>query len=86
MIISHEITSPSKCGGVKNVSTITPKYYAGIQNACLQCVERQGALQNLKHFSSLQKSYFSNIKELTHKIKTAPKVVLNFFQINLKIN
>ena len=40
----------------------------------------------LKYFSSLQKSYFSNIKELTHKIKTAPKVVLNFFQINLKIN
>ena len=46
MIISHEITSPSKCGGVIKVSTITPKYYAGVQNACLQCVERQGALQN----------------------------------------
>ena len=46
MIISHEITSPSKCGGVKNVSTITPKYYAGIQNACLQCVVSQGVLQN----------------------------------------
>ena len=57
------------------------KYYAGIQNACLQCVERQGVLQNFKHFSSLQKSYFSNIKELTHKIKTAPKVVLKFFKI-----
>ena len=69
-----------------NVSSNTQKYYAGVQNACLQCVERQGALQNLKHFSSLQKSYFSNIKELTHKIKTATKVVLNFFQINLKIN
>ena len=86
MIISHEITSPSKCGGVINASTITPKYYAGIQNACLQCVERQGALQTFESFFSLQKSYFSNIKELTHKIKTAPKVVLKFFQINLKIN
>ena len=69
-----------------NVSSNTQKYYAEVQNACLQCVERQGALENLKYFSSLQKSYFSNIKELTHKIKTAPKVVLNFFQINLKIN
>ena len=62
------------------------KYYAGIQNARLQCAERQGTLQNLKPLSSLQKSYFSNIKELTHKIKTAPKVVLKFFKINLKIN
>ena len=69
-----------------NVSSNTQKYYAGVQNACLQCVEKQGALQNLEHFSPLQKSYFSNIKELTHKIKTAPKVVLKFFQINLKIN
>ena len=40
----------------------------------------------LKYFSSLQKSYFRNINELTHKIKTAQKVVLKFFQINLKIN
>ena len=69
-----------------NVSSNTQKYYAGVQNACLQCVERQGALQNLKHFSSLQKSYFSNINELTRKIKIAQKVVLKFFQMNLKIN
>ena len=69
-----------------NVSSNTQKYYAGVQNACLKGVERQGALQNLKPFSSFQKSYFSNIKELTHKIKTAPTVVLKFFQINLKIN
>ena len=69
-----------------NVSSNTQKYYAEVQNACLQCVERQGALQNLKHFPPLQKSYFSNIKELTHKIKAAQKVVLIFFEINLKIN
>ena len=61
-----------------NVSSNTQKYYVGVQNACLQCVERQGALQNLEHFSSLQKSYFSNIKELKKKKKTAPKVVLIF--------
>ena len=42
--------------------------------------------KTFESFSSLQKSYFKNIYELTHKIKTAQKVVLNFFQINLKIN
>ena len=68
------------------MSTNTQKYYAGVQNACLQVMGRQGAFQALEIFSSLQKSYFRNINELTHKIKTAQIVVLNFFQINLKIN
>ena len=55
MIVSpHKITSSPKWGGVINVSTNTPKkYYAGVQNACLQGVERQGALQNFWKFSSL---------------------------------
>ena len=86
MIISHEITSPSKCGGVINASTITPKYYAGIQNACLQCVERQGAFQTFESFFSLPKILFENIFDLTHISKTEPKSFLKFFQINLKIN
>ena len=73
MIISHEITSPSKCGGVINASMITPKYYAGIQNAFLQCVERQGALQTFESFFSLPKILFENIFELTHTSKTEQK-------------
>ena len=62
-----------------NVSSNTQKYYVGVQTACLQCVERQGALQNLKHFSFLQKSYFSNIRELTHKNKNSTKSCSEIF-------
>ena len=70
-----------------NVSSNTQKYYAGVQNACLQVMGMQGAFQNiLKSFSSLQNPIFENIYELTHKIKTAQKVVLKKIQINLKIN
>ena len=87
MIISHEITSPSKCGGVINVSTITPKHYAGIQNACLQCCGGVGWSPKLfESFFSLPKILFENIFELTHISKTVQKSCLKFFQINLKIN
>ena len=69
-----------------NVSTNTQKYHAGVQNACLQVKGRQCAFQTLEIFLLPSKSYFKHINELTHKIKTAEKVVLKFFQINLKIN
>ena len=79
MIIPHEIMSPSKCGGVINVSTITPKHYAGIHNACLQCVERQGALQTFESFFSLPKILFKIIFELTHISKTVQKKLFEIF-------
>ena len=68
--------------GYNRVSEHT-KYYAGVQNACLQVMGKQGAFQNILKSSKI---LLKNIFELTHKIKTAQKVVLNFFQINLKIN
>ena len=88
MIIPHEITSPLKCGGAINVSTITPKkYYAGIQNACLQCCGGVGCSPKLfESFFSLPKILFENIFELTHISKTEPKSCLKNFQISLKIN
>ena len=48
---------------------------------------KAGCISNSWNTSPLFKNpIFENINELTHKIKTAPKVVLKFFQINLKIN
>ena len=52
----------NKGGSVISVSMNTQKYHARVQNACLQCVEGQGALQNFWKFSSLSpKSYFKQI-------------------------
>ena len=59
-----------------NVSSNTQKYYAGVQNACLQVMGRQGAFQTLEILLLSSKNpIFENINELTHKIKTAQKFV-----------
>ena len=34
----------------KCINDYSKNYYAGVQNACLQCVERQGALQTFESF------------------------------------
>ena len=70
----------------KCINDHSKNYYAGVQNACLQCVERQGALQTFESFFSLPKILFENMLELTHISKTEPKSCLKIFQINLKIN
>ena len=86
IVSSHKITNAPCQGGVVTVSNNTQKYYARVQNACLQVVERQGAFQNfLKVFFSLQNPIFKNI-QITQTLKTAQKVVLDIFEINLKIN
>ena len=57
MIVSpHKITNAPCQGGVVTVSNNTQKYYARVQNACLQVVERQGAFQNFWKFSPLSKN------------------------------
>ena len=43
IVSSHKITNAPCQGGVVTVSNNTQKYYAGVQNACLQVVEGQGA-------------------------------------------
>ena len=68
-----------------NVSSNTQKYYAGVQNACLQCVERQGAFQTFESFFSLPKILFLKIFKSTQTLKTVQKVFLIIFEINLKI-
>ena len=83
---SHKITNAPCQGGVVTVSNNTQNYYARVQNACLEGVERQGALQNFWKFLLSPKILFKNIFELTHISKTAQKSCLKFFQINLKVN
>ena len=70
----------------KCVNEHTKNIMPGFRMLAFRSWEGRVHFKLLKYFSSLQKSYFSNIKELTHKIKTAPKVVPKIFQINLKIN
>ena len=58
MIISHEITSPSKCGGVINASTITPKILCR-DSECLpsMCGKAGCTPKTFESFFSLPKSY-----------------------------
>ena len=70
----------NKGGSVISVSMNTQKYHARVQNACLQCVEGQGALQNFWKFSSLSlQSPILNQFELTHKFKNSTKKLFEFF-------
>ena len=68
------------------MSTNTQNIMPGFKMLALNVWKGRVHFKLLKYFSSLQKSYFRNINELTHKIKIGQKVVLKFFQINLKIN
>ena len=87
MIISHEITSPSKCGGVINASMITPKIIMlGFRMLAFNVWKGRVLSKLLKVFFSFPKILFENIFELTHISKTEPKSGLKIFQINLKIN
>ena len=86
IVSSHKITNAPCQGGVVTVSNNTQKYYARVQNACLQVVERQGAFQNFWKFSSLSKNPIFKNMQITHISKTVQKSCLENFQINLKIN
>ena len=87
MIISHEITSPSKCGGVLNASTTTPKILCR-DSECLPSMLWRGEVlsKTFESFLLFPKILFENIFELTHIPKQHKKSCLNFFEINLKIN
>ena len=61
------------------------KYYARVQNACLQGVERQGHSKTFESFLLLQTPIFENI-QITHTLKTVQKSCLENFEINMKIN
>ena len=62
MIISHEITSPSKCGGVINVSTITPKnIMLGFRMLAFNVWKGRVLSKLLKVFFSFPKILFENI-------------------------
>ena len=79
MIISHEIIGPSRCGGVINVSTITPKYYAGIQNACLQWCGEVGVLSKIfESFLLSQKFYFQKYANNTYFKNSTKKLFEKF--------
>ena len=65
------------------MSSKTQKYYARVQNACLQEYASGGAFLKV---AFLFKILFLKIFKLTHTLKTAQKVVLDIFEINLKIN
>ena len=85
MIISHEITSPSKCGGVINVSTITPKnIMLGFRMLAFKLWRGRVHPKTFESFLLSPKILFENIFELTHISKTEPKSCLKFFQINIK--
>ena len=80
MIISHEITSPSKSGGVINASMITPKIIMpGFRMLAFNVWKGRVLSKLLKVFFSFPKILFENIFELTHISKTEPKSCLNFF-------
>ena len=83
IVSSHKITNAPCQGGVVTISNDTQKYYARVQNACLQ-VYASGV-----HFLKVAfffKILFLKIFKLTHTLKTAQKVVLYIFDINIKIN
>ena len=63
----------------KCINDHTKNIMPGFRMLAFRSREGRVHFKLLKYFSSLQKSYFSNINGLTHKIKTAQKVVLNFF-------
>ena len=86
IVSSHKITNAPCQGGVVTVSNNTQKYYARVQDACLQVVERHGAFQNFWKFSPLSKILFLKIFKSTHSLKTLQKSCLENFQINMKIN
>ena len=76
MIISHEITSPSKCGGVINASMITSKLIMpGFTMLAFNVWKGKVLSKLLKVFFSFPKILFENIFELTHISKTVQKVV-----------
>ena len=57
----------------KCINDYSKNYYAGVQNACLQRVERQGALQTFEILLLFPKILFENIFELTHTSKIEQK-------------
>ena len=74
---SHKIMNTSCQGGVVTVSNNPQKYYARVQNACLQ--EYASGVHFLK-IASLFKSPILRKFKLTHSFKTVQKVVWNIFK------
>ena len=58
MIISHEITTPSKCGGVINVSTITPKILCRDSGCLPSMCGKAGCTPKLETFRLSSKILF----------------------------
>ena len=84
MIIPHEITSPSKCGGIINASTITPKIIMpGFRMLAFRLWRRSVHSKTFWKFSSSLQNPIFNKFELTHNFKIAQKNCSNFFQINM---
>ena len=83
IVSSHKITNAPCQGGVVTVSNDTQKYYARVQNACLQEYASGGALFEDAFFF---KNLILNLFKLTHSFKTIQNICLENFQINMKIN
>ena len=86
ILSSHKIAYAPSQGDVVTVSTTSKNIKPGFRMLAFKSWGGKVHSKTLEIFLLSSKSYFINIFELTHKIKTAQKVVLNFFQINLKIN
>ena len=80
---SHKITNTPCHDGVVTVSKRHTKYYARVQNACLQ--EYVSGVHFLKVASFFKSPILRKFK-LTHSFKTVQKSCLENFQINMRIN
>ena len=83
IVSSHKITNAPCQGGVVTVSNNTQKYYARVQNACLQEYARGCTFWKLLSFF---KNPILRKFKLTHNFKTVQKSCLENFQIDTKIN
>ena len=83
IVSSHKITNAPCQGGVVTVSNNTQKYYASVQNACLQ--EYASGVHFLK-VDFFFKILFLKIFKLTQTLKIVQNIFLIIFEINLKIN
>ena len=79
----HKANAYSKSRGVVIESEHHNKILC--QSSEMVAFKSMQGMHFLEAFPFLQKSYFENI-QITHISKTVQKVVLNIFEINLKIN